>query len=94
MKCGPIKKLSFFSLFSTSLHKAVLNGNEPVLSVLLAHSDLDLELPNGEGHTVMSLALQRAPVNGCYSDESFAARLLKRGCSPDAVSKVTGELNG
>ena len=83
--------LSIILTFSTPLHDAIASNNDSVFTVLLPNSGLDLEHVNSDGHTVLSLALQHEPSSGCYDDQSFASRLLKRGCSLDAAEKSTGD---
>ncbi|CAH2222887.1 rabankyrin-5 isoform X1 [Pelobates cultripes] len=90
----------------TPLHTAILARNEYVFNQLLQCKQLDLELKDHEGSTALWLAVQYitmssdqsvnpfddAPVvNGTSFDEnSFAARLIKRGSNTDAPDTVTG----
>ncbi|MBN3293935.1 ANFY1 protein, partial [Polypterus senegalus] len=90
----------------TPLHTAVLSGNDAVFSQLLLCKELNLELKDHEGNTALWLALQFITVstdqsvnpfddvpvmNGTSFDEnSFAARLIKRGSNPDAPDTMTG----
>lgn len=90
----------------TPLHASVLAGNEQVFTQLLQCPQLDLELKDNEGNTGLWLALQYITmsadqsvnpfadvpvVNGTSFDEnSFAARLIKRGSNCDAADKGTG----
>uniref|UniRef100_A0A8C4SLQ6 Ankyrin repeat and FYVE domain containing 1 n=1 Tax=Erpetoichthys calabaricus TaxID=27687 RepID=A0A8C4SLQ6_ERPCA len=90
----------------TPVHTAVLSGNDAVFSQLLLCKELNLELKDHEGNTALWLALQFITVstdqsvnpfddipvmNGTSFDEnSFAARLIKRGSNPDAPDTMTG----
>ncbi|XP_035691517.1 rabankyrin-5-like [Branchiostoma floridae] len=91
---------------STPLHRAVESRNERAFSSLLQQSNLDLELKNNEGQTVLWLALESAkqassPDNpfsdnspsteDVYGEGSYAARLIKGGSSADAVNPHTGD---
>lgn len=62
--------------------------NTPVFDVLLKHDNLDLEIKNAEGQTVLWFAL-KAGIGG-YDDDSFAAKLVKRGSCVDAVCPLNG----
>ncbi|XP_064648552.1 rabankyrin-5-like isoform X2 [Lineus longissimus] len=84
---------------NTPLHRAIRSKNEAVFSILLSHSDLNLELQTSDGETALWLALQTAGTSGedqspdsFYSDQSFAVRLIKRGSSPDAINPETGDM--
>ncbi|XP_059511180.1 rabankyrin-5 [Stegostoma tigrinum] len=84
----------------TPLHTSILAGNEYVFTQLLQCKQCDLELKDHEGSTALWLALQDITVdsdqsvnpfddvpvvNGTSFDEnSFAAKLIKRGSNPDA----------
>lgn len=74
--------------FSTALHHSVQQRNDELFTVLLDRPDLDLECVNNEGHSVLWCALQ---CDESFTDASYAARLLKRGASPDALVNDTGE---
>lgn len=90
----------------TPLHTAILSRNEYVFNQLLQCKQLDLELKDHEGSTALWLAVQYITVssdqsvnpfddipvvNGTSFDEnSFAARLIKRGSNTDAPDTVTG----
>ena len=93
----PVKSLKsqfMFILFpfpSSPMHYAIMNKNEPVFSLLLAQSQLNLELQNAEGETALWLALQSQPHGQEYSEESFAARLIARGSSPNATNSESGK---
>ncbi|XP_064612506.1 rabankyrin-5-like [Liolophura sinensis] len=82
---------------NTPIHRAIFCKNEPVFSILLQHGNLDLELQNLDGHTALWMALKAAMENSekgseiVFGEDSFAARLLKHGCSPDAVNPDTGD---
>ena len=83
-------------IFSTPLHKAILAQNEPVFSLLL-ESQIDLELQNSQGQTVLAQALETAnsekeeeTVGDIFTPGSFAARLVAHGSSPNAVNAQTG----
>ena len=77
--------------FSTPLHRAITTHNESVFSILLEQPDLNLELQNADGHTVLWLALQASPAGGVYDSDSFASRLITRGSSPNAANVETGD---
>ncbi|XP_078535807.1 rabankyrin-5 isoform X1 [Lissotriton helveticus] len=90
----------------TPLHAAISSKNEQVFHQLLQCKQLDLELKDHEGSTALWLAVQYITVssdqsvnpfddvpvvNGTSFDEnSFAARLIKRGSNTDAPDTVTG----
>lgn len=69
-------------------------GNEAVFSILLGDKNLNLELQDCDGHTVLWLALTAgSPSNDAgYQPDSFAARLITRGSSPNTVNQLTGRL--
>ena len=93
MHC-PIFLFLFFSLVcSTALHRAIFSKNKHVFKVLLEVQDLNLELQNNEGYTVLGLALQTSPPGGSFTPDSFAGQLLKRGSSLNAVNGETGDRN-
>ena len=81
----------FWPCYSTPLHIAITSNNAPVFTTILPQPDLDLDHVNSAGHTVLSLALQHEPATGCYDDASFAAQLLKRGCSLNTIEKDSGD---
>uniref|UniRef100_A0A4W3ID53 Ankyrin repeat and FYVE domain containing 1 n=1 Tax=Callorhinchus milii TaxID=7868 RepID=A0A4W3ID53_CALMI len=84
----------------TPLHTSIITGNEHVFQQLLQCKQCDLELKDHAGSTALWLALQDITVdsdqsvnpfddvpvmNGTSFDEnSFAAKLIKRGSNPDA----------
>ncbi|XP_076367426.1 rabankyrin-5 isoform X2 [Tachypleus tridentatus] len=72
---------------NTALHRAVAAKNIPVFSLLLASENLDLELRNLNGETVLWYALQF----GSYDDDSFAACLVKRGACVNAINPSNGD---
>ncbi|XP_030078126.1 rabankyrin-5 isoform X1 [Microcaecilia unicolor] len=90
----------------TPLHTAIIARNEPVFNQLLLCKQLDLELKDHEGSTALWLAVQYITVssdqsvnpfddlpvvNGTsFEENSFAARLIKRGSNTDAPDTVTG----
>ncbi|XP_067130283.1 rabankyrin-5 [Centruroides vittatus] len=74
---------------NTSLHRAVAANNELVFDILLEQSSLNLEILNVDGQTVLWYALQAVRSN--YDDNSFAARLVKRGSSLTAINPLTGD---
>ena len=55
-------RVSILSACRTPIHRAVENKNDAVFSILLEHSDIDLELQNSEGDTPLWLALASVPV--------------------------------
>lgn len=83
---------------NTAMHRAVQSKNEEVFNVLLNHDRLNLELRNNSRETALWPALLQ--LNQDYlvaSDEelqnyenSFAARLIKRGSSVDATDPLDG----
>nr|XP_033777072.1 LOW QUALITY PROTEIN: rabankyrin-5 [Geotrypetes seraphini] len=90
----------------TPLHTSIIARNEPVFNQLLLCKQLDLELKDHEGSTILWLAVQYITVssdqsvnpfddlpvvNGTsFEENSFAARLIKRGSNTDAPDTVTG----
>ena len=80
--------------YSTPLHRAIVAGNEAVFSILLEDKNLNLEAQDCDGHTVLWLALTAvSPSNDAgYEPDSFAARLVTRGSSPNTVNQKTGGL--
>ncbi|GIY51529.1 rabankyrin-5 [Caerostris extrusa] len=74
---------------NTCLHRTILAQNAPIFELLLRHEHLDLEIKNAEGQTVLWFALD-AGIGG-YDDQSFAAKLVKRGCCLDAVCPLNGD---
>ena len=76
---------------STPMHLAIKQRNEQVFKVLLDEASLNTELQNSEGESVLWLALQSLPVNENIDETTFAARLVKKGSSPDAVNPETGD---
>ncbi|GFY63345.1 rabankyrin-5 [Trichonephila inaurata madagascariensis] len=74
---------------NTCLHRSILGQNAPIFELLLRHEHLDLEIKNAEGQTVLWFALD-AGIGG-YDDNSFAAKLVKRGCCLDAVCPLNGD---
>jgi hypothetical protein len=96
---SPVRAKPLFLAISSStpLHRSIRSTNEAVFSILLAHSELNLELQTSDGETALWLALQVAGTSAndqspdsFYSDQSFAVRLIKRGASPDAINPDTG----
>lgn len=85
--------MNFVCVNSTPLHRAVMSRNAPVFNCLLRHNHLDLELRNTERHTVLGLTLQSRSRDDPLDDDSFAAKLLKRGSSADAIDNKTGGLS-
>ncbi|KAJ9588899.1 hypothetical protein L9F63_017777 [Diploptera punctata] len=73
----------------TPLHLSVMAKNEPVLSLLLSRTaqPVDLNLRTQLGHTTLWFALLTSLD---YGEESFAARLIKKGASPNPVSICQG----
>ncbi|KFM79602.1 Ankyrin repeat and FYVE domain-containing protein 1, partial [Stegodyphus mimosarum] len=74
---------------NTCLHRTVAAHNFPVFDLLLAHTHLDLEIKNADGQTVLWFALD-AGIGG-YDENSFAAKLVKRGSCVDAVCPLNGD---
>ncbi|XP_069470823.1 rabankyrin-5 isoform X2 [Ambystoma mexicanum] len=90
----------------TPLHASIISKNEQVFHQLLECKQLDLELKDHDGSTPLWLAVQYITVssdqsvnpfddvpvvNGTSFDEnSFAAKLIKRGSNTDAPDTVTG----
>ncbi|KAJ9594560.1 hypothetical protein L9F63_027455, partial [Diploptera punctata] len=68
----------------TPLHLSVMAKNEPVLSLLLSRTaqPVDLNLRTQLGHTTLWFALLTSLD---YGEESFAARLIKKGASPNPI---------
>lgn len=62
-----------------------------VFSVLLEQQELNLEIQNLNGETPLWLALISVPKGENYGDESFAAKLLKKGSSLNATNPKTGK---
>ena len=58
--------------------------------MLLAEADINLEIQNKNAHTVLWMALQACPSSEEYGHDSFAARLLQRGASPNSINAKTG----
>ncbi|XP_055996829.1 rabankyrin-5-like isoform X5 [Ostrea edulis] len=81
---------------SSPLHCAVSCKNEPVLRILLDCGRVNFELKNSDGHTPIWLALQQGEelggsVEKVYGPSSFAAQLIAKGASPDAVEPESGD---
>lgn len=73
----------------TVLHTAMMAKNKGVFLELLQHRPLDLELRDDDGSTVLWYALQLFGVGA--KDESYAASLIEKGSSVDAVNPETGD---
>ena len=79
------------SVGSTALHVAIDARNDPAFEVILRSSDLDLDVVNNEGCSVLELALRSVlPTADAFDDDSFASKLVQRGASVDAVDTNTG----
>ncbi|XP_021369516.1 rabankyrin-5-like isoform X1 [Mizuhopecten yessoensis] len=81
---------------STALHAAVFSKNVAVFQTLLDSGKIHFELKTSDGHTALWLALQQGEdkegdVQTVYGPQSFAAQLLAKGSSPDAVEPETGD---
>lgn len=74
------------------MHRTISAQNAPIFELLLKHEHLDLEIKNAEGHTVLWFALDSGV--GGYDDNSFAAKLVKRKSSLDAVCPLNGKALG
>ena len=72
------------------MHRAVDSKNDAVFSILLEHSDIDLELQNSAGDTPLWLALASVPRDGTYSGDSYAAKLVAKGASANACNELSG----
>jgi len=76
----------------TPLHESLTNDNSDVFDVLLAHPSLDLERRDKDGHVVLWFAILSTKVNlEDDPDSNYAAKLVKRGSSADAVNPLTGD---
>jgi len=77
----------------TALHRAVSADNEEVFSVLLADKNIDLEVRDNNGHVVLWFAIlsSKRPLQDDSNDSSYAARLVNRGSSSDAINHITGD---
>ena len=83
-------KGSILSACRTPIHRAVESKNDSVFSMLLEHSDIDLELHNSAGDTPLWLALASVPRDGTYSGDSYAAKLVVKGASVNANNALSG----
>ena len=77
----------------TALHHSLDADNEHVFMVLLLHPKLDLELRDNYGHVVLWFAIlsSKEDLQEDKHDSSYAARLVKRGSSADAINPLTGD---
>eukprot|EP00795_Rhopilema_esculentum_P015608 gene15608-6884_t len=76
----------------TPLHLALSHDNADVFDVLLDHPSLDLERRDKDGHVVLWFAILSSKVNlDDDSETSYAAKLVKRGSSADAVNPLSGD---
>ena len=81
---------SILSACRTPIHRAVESKNDALFSILLEHSDIDLELQNSAGDTPLWLALASIPRDGTYSGDSYAAKLVAKGASANACNELSG----
>lgn len=65
------------------MHLAIEGDREEVFRVLIEHDNLRLELKDKNGYPSLWYALT---ITTDFDDSSFAALLIKKGASPDAVS--------
>ncbi|KAK3869346.1 hypothetical protein Pcinc_025330 [Petrolisthes cinctipes] len=73
----------------TVMHLAVEGGHEELFRVLVDHDNLRLELRDKAGLPSLWYAL--TVQSSDFTDSSYAAALIKRGASPDAVVTSSGE---
>ncbi|XP_072043178.1 rabankyrin-5-like [Amphiura filiformis] len=76
---------------NTALHYAVGSKNQEVFDMLLAQKSLNLDLVNSDGNTPLWLALDTSTGEISLEGDSYAAKLITRGCSADGVSPHTGD---
>ncbi|XP_033101064.1 rabankyrin-5-like isoform X2 [Anneissia japonica] len=74
-------------LGNSALHRSITSKNKDVFNLLLSNRQLNLDLRNVQGETPLWLALD---TSDDYGEDSFAGKLITRGCSPDAVNPSTG----
>ena len=63
--------------------------SEPVYFTLR----INFDLLNNDGDSALWWALDNTANNASYDEDSQAARLIRRGCSPDAINPQTGILS-
>lgn len=76
-----------FFLSRTVLHLTVEGEREEIFRVLIEHDNLRLELRDKAGYPVLWYSLKTGTE---FGETSYAAQLIKKGASPDAVSKGLG----
>ena len=75
----------------TPIQRSIESKNNAAFNILLEHSDVDYELQNSAGETALWLALASVPPDGTYPDNSYAAKLLAKGASANALNEMTGK---
>lgn len=75
-------------LGNTVFHLAVTHRNEVIFDVILEYPNLELETLNSNGDSALWLALETMHRTG---NSKFAAKLLEKGSSPDAIDRDTGD---
>ncbi|XP_038074756.1 rabankyrin-5-like isoform X2 [Patiria miniata] len=76
---------------NSALHRAVASRNQEIFDLLLSQKSLNLDLQNGDGDSSLWLALDPTLSSQGYGEDSFAAKLIRRGCSADSVNLHTGD---
>ncbi|XP_054749515.2 rabankyrin-5-like [Lytechinus pictus] len=76
---------------NTPIHIAIGSGNTAVFDKLLTHKSINFDLLNNDGDSALWWALDNTATNTSYNDDSLAAKLIRRGCSPDAINPQTGD---
>ncbi|ROT61389.1 Ankyrin repeat and FYVE domain-containing protein 1 [Penaeus vannamei] len=79
------------SLPRTVLHLTVEGEREEIFRALIEHDNLRLELRDKAGYPVLWYSLKTGTE---FGETSYAAQLIKKGASPDAVSKGLGWRGG
>ncbi|XP_072163422.1 rabankyrin-5-like [Diadema setosum] len=76
---------------NTPLFIAIGSGNVAVFDLLISQKGINFDLLNNDGDSALWWALDNTATNVSYGEDSFAAKLIRRGCSPDAINPQTGD---
>ncbi|CAG2181259.1 unnamed protein product, partial [Oppiella nova] len=71
---------------NSALHRSVMSLNKPVFDILLEQPKISIDLRNKKHLTSFAISLTKLNDN-----DSFAAELVKRGCSIDSISPETSD---